>query len=172
MGGKGSGGARVGAGRKRKKVVDRVAAGTATRAERREAATEAEDQASQPKVEVRPPGRMPREQLAVWKRLAPFAIAAKTLTPSTTAAFRDLCEAVVVKAKMLAQIEKDGWTFMTMHGQKAHPLVTPHRGMMQRVEAGFARFKLAPIGKEMDDAWKAKAAKPTSRLVAFIGGKA
>ena len=171
MGGKGSGGSRVGAGRKRKKVVDRVAAGTATRAERVDTVEERDAAAEAKAVTVTPP-RMPREQRAVWNRLAPFAIAAKTLTPSTVAAFRDLCEAVVVKAKMLAQIEKDGWTFMTIHGAKAHPLVTPHRGMMQRVEAGYARFKLAPIGKEMDDAWKAKAAKPTSRLVAFIGGKA
>ena len=173
MGGNGSGGARVGAGRKKKKLVDRVAAGTATRAERKEVADVKEASSSETAAarskSVRPP-RMPREQRAIWNRLAPLAIARKTLTPSTVAAFRDLCEAIDVKAKMLKQIEKDGWTYMSPLGMKAHPLVGPHRGMMQRVEAGFARFKLAPMGKDMEDAPIEKSQK-SSRLLAFIGGK-
>ena len=170
MGGNGSGGARVGAGRKKKKKADRVAAGTATRAERKEVADLADSASPEARpASVRPP-RMPREQRALWNRLAPLAVARKTLTPSTADAFRDLCEAIVLKAKYLKQIEKDGYTYMSPVGMKAHPLVGPHRGMMQRVEAGFARFKLAPMGKDMEDAPIEKSQK-SSRLLAFIGGK-
>ena len=51
-----------------------------------------------------------------------------------------------------------GWTFIAVRvdssGQehnelKKHPLISDLRGWEQRVEAGRARFRLAPVGKEL-----------------------
>lgn len=104
------------------------------------------------------PADLPVEQREVWTSLAPFAVQARTLTKATAQAFRDLCEAIVVKRSMLERIREDGMTYLkvTVDGAgqehtevKAHPLISQHRGMMQRVEAGMTRFRLAPIGKEM-----------------------
>lgn len=104
------------------------------------------------------PAGVPGDVASVWNELAPFACEQRTLVPATVAAFRDLCEAIVSKRKMAEQIESDGLTYLkvTIDGSgqehneiKAHPLISQHRGMMQRVEAGFVRFRLAPIGKEI-----------------------
>lgn len=57
---------------------------------------------------------------------------------------------------MAAQILADGMTYIAVtvdgagqerESRKAHPLIGPHRGMMQRVEAGMVAFRLGPIGK-------------------------
>jgi hypothetical protein len=104
------------------------------------------------------PSDLPAEQAAVWGELAPLALTQRTLLAATVQAFRDLCEAIVLKRSMLERIEADGLTYLkvtvdgagTEHSElKAHPLISQHRGMMQRVEAGLARFRLAPIGKEI-----------------------
>jgi phage terminase small subunit len=147
MGGKGSGGARVGAGRRAKTQAEHVLAGTAA-----PVPSALPPAPPAPIADVPPPADLPLDQLALWQQLAPFALEARTLTPATALAFRDLCEAIVVKRALLAEIQKDGWTRNPVSGKKAHPLLGHHRGMMQRVEAGMARFKLAPIGKELSDA--------------------
>lgn len=104
------------------------------------------------------PADLTPAQAEVWATLAPHAHVARTLTPATVVAFRDLCEAMVVKRQMAAKIQEDGYTYLkvTVDGSgqehselKAHPLISQHRGMMQRVEAGLVRFRLSPIGKEM-----------------------
>jgi hypothetical protein len=104
------------------------------------------------------PADLPADQRQVWLELAPHAREARTLTHGTAQAFRDLCEAIVLKRSMLARLEADGLTYLkvTIDGSgqehtevKAHPLLAQHRGMMQRVEAGMTRFRLSPIGKEM-----------------------
>lgn len=105
------------------------------------------------------PADLPEAQREVWNELAPHACAAKTLTEGTVAAFRDLIEAIVIKREMLAQIRRDGLTYLkvTIDGSgqehtevKAHPLIGQHRGMMQRVEQGMLRFRLSPMGKELE----------------------
>lgn len=105
------------------------------------------------------PVDLPAEQAAVWNELGPYACAQRTLVPDTVAAFRDLCEAIVLKRAMLARIAEDGMTYLKIttdvtSGEqskdvKAHPLLSHHRGMMQRVEAAMLRFRLSPIGKEL-----------------------
>lgn len=86
----------------------------------------------------------------MWNELAPLAEKEGTLTDSTRMALRDLCEAIVLKRKLLRAIGDEGLTVFSMQGSKAaHPLLTQFRGLMQRVEAGMLRFKLAPIGKEI-----------------------
>ena len=69
---------------------------------------------------------------------------------------------------MLAEILADGLTGTKVTLQmdeagggvhsvekKAHTLLSQYRGMMQRVEAGFTRFRLAPMAKEIVVAEKA-----------------
>jgi hypothetical protein len=86
---------------------------------------------------VSPPEDLPEGQKKVWLELAPHAAAERTLTEATANGFRDLCEAIVVRDKLLAQIEQDGWTFLKVTvdaaGQehqetKAHPLIAQCKG--------------------------------------------
>src|SRR4051794_23364702 len=153
MGGKGSGGARVGAGRKAKTQAQKWLGGNAGK----------RGSSAKPKTVdvalIAPPADLPDDQAAIWNELGPHACAARTLTEGTAAAFRDLCEAIVLKRMMFAAILKDGLTHakvtlqMDESGgglqaveQKAHTLLAQHRGMMQRVEAGLLRFRLSPMG--------------------------
>ena len=140
MGGLGSGGKRVGSGRKSKgATLLRLHGG------RDRARTPAVD-ASTPVLHVDPPAALPADQLAVWQALAPHAMAARTLTTSTIGSFCDLCQAVTLRDRLLAVIEAQGWTFSkaVLDGNgnvvsreiKKHPLVADHRGWEQRVEAG------------------------------------
>jgi len=115
-----------------------------------------------PVVEVAKPKGLPAGQSVVWDSLAPHATASRTLTPSTAWAFRDLCEAIVLKRDMLALIEAEGLTSTSLKTKmdesgggeqvfepKAHCLLTRFTALMVRVEAGLARFRLIPMGKEM-----------------------
>lgn len=152
------GGARVGAGRKPKGAAILSLHGGRVR----NGAKIATSVPNAPLPAVKQPEDLPSEQQKVWDELAPHALAARTLTAGTAAAFRDLCEAIVLKRMMLAEILADGLTgtkvTLQMDEQgggvqsvekKAHTLLSQHRGMMQRVEAGFTRFRLAPMGKEL-----------------------
>ena len=151
MGGFGSGGSRLGAGRKSKGAsVLRLHGGRDRKP--RPAKTPA------PLAPVELPTDLPEDQRLVWMALAPHALAAHTLTPGTAGSFRDLCRAIVIRDGLLATIQDQGWTFVKVsvdgagveHQElKKHPLVADHRGWEQRVEAGRARFKLAPLGKEI-----------------------
>lgn len=152
------GGARVGAGRKPKGAAILSLHGGRVRNPVKVPATVT----NEPFVPVNTPQDLPDVQKQVWDELAPHALAARTLTAGTSAAFRDLCEAIVLKRMMLAEILADGLTGtkvtlqMDQEGggvqsveKKAHTLLSQYRGMMQRVEAGFTRFRLAPMGKEI-----------------------
>jgi hypothetical protein len=135
--------------------------GTASDAERKTAAAPANAL-----VAVDPPADLTPEQRLVWDQLAPQALAERTLVVATAAAFRDLCMAIVWRDKLGAQIEQDGLTLGGTPPEatcpkcetvlvfqatelKPHPLLPAHRGWQQRVEAGLARFKLAPFGKPL-----------------------
>jgi len=159
MGGRGSGGARMGAGAKSKGARILALQGGRIRSEGAKISQEAE---RTPLPEVSQPESLSEAEKAVWVELAPHALEARTLTPGTVAAFRDLCEAIVLKRMMLAEILTDGLTTTKVTLQmdekggglqsvekKAHTLLAQHRGMMQRVEAGLQRFRLAPMGKEI-----------------------
>lgn len=155
MGGIGSGGLRCGAGRKSKRTAERKLAGSRERT----AARDAGASASAPLVAM--PRDLPETQKAIWRDLAPHATAARTLTEATVWAFRDLCEAIVLRRAMAAQLELDGLMVnavkvdeetgdrFSLGEPRAHPLITHERGMRQRVEAGMARFNLAPMGKSI-----------------------
>lgn len=148
MGGKGSGGARVGAGRKPKDPIARWLGGNAGKR-------------GGPPKSPPAPGALPllaaprtllAEERAVWNRLAPRAAATRTLTEDTAPAFQVLCEGIVLLEQLREALRTDGLTVMADGQKKAHPLLAAHRGMMQRVEAGFLRFRLSPFGKAVVEA--------------------
>lgn len=146
MGGPGSGGTRVGSGRKPKTATEKVLHGTASAADR-----EAADRGSGPLLPVACPEDLSAQQRRVWSELAPHALAERTLTDVTRLAFRELCEAIVLKRSLMLQIFAEGLTIETPLGPKAHPLLTQYRGLMQRTEAAMLRFRLSPMGKPLLD---------------------
>jgi len=159
MGGKGSGGVRLNAGRPRQ-------AGS-VRQQRHlrhtgKPAAPVVTVRRPPPVAVSKPKDLPAGQSSVWKALAPHALAARTLTPATAWHFRELCEAIVLKRDMARILEADGLmqnrlsTKMDETGggeqvfeSKAHPLIARWTALLVRVEAGLTRFRLAPMGKEL-----------------------
>lgn len=160
MGGKGSGGDRVGSGRKSKGEAAHWLGGNAGK---RRPKGQGRPEAPGRSLDLIPaPADLLEDQREVWETLAPHACAARTLTVGTIAAFRDLCEAITMKRSLYDQIVADGFvcgkTIRNEEGdvvaveKKAHPLLGHHRGMMQRVEAGMLRFRLSPMGKELTPA--------------------
>jgi hypothetical protein len=151
MGGKGSGGARVGSGPKRKS--DREARLTGARKRML-----VQGVPLPPAPPIAQPEGLPADQQAVWAELYPLAVEARTLTAATLGSFRDLVRSIVVRDRILEDINATGWTYLkhsvdgagVEHEElRKHPLVSDLRGWEQRVEAGRARFRLAPIGKEI-----------------------
>ena len=125
-----SGGARLGAGRKRRDPEATWLSGNAGKRggpKARPAAAPADT------ADVQPPPDMLPADAAVWMELAPHALAERTLTPATAVAFSWLCGLVMIERKL-----------------RAAPLAVAgpdHRGLMQRVESGLARFRLTADGK-------------------------
>lgn len=169
-----SGGFRAGAGRK---PIDRQTLALRGGQSRRASAVAVGP--LEPVESVSVPVELDEAQRAVWDALAPHATRARTLTPETEAAFRDLCEATVLKRAMLARILADGMMLedVSVDGAgvehrrlQAHPLIAKHQAMMVRVEAAMSRFLLAPQGRPAavsepkPDEWAEFEARP--RLVA------
>lgn len=124
------GGARVGAGRPRRDPTSAWLKGDTVKRGPRPVRPSAPVGAV---VRVDPPRHLDEEGLAVWKELAPHALELRTLTPATAMAFGDLCRAIVFERKLaMSALAAAG---------------ADHRGMMSRVEAGRARFRLIPDGK-------------------------
>jgi len=73
------------------------------------------------------------DALTVWHELAPHAVAQRTLIPATAAHFAMLCRAMVQERSTNVP---DG----------------DHRGVMHRVSTWLKDFRLAPFGKPMVDA--------------------
>lgn len=165
MGGRGSGGTRVGAGRKPKSQEEKWLGGDAGK----RGDGKRKPQAPPPVTLIAAPADLPEAQAVVWNTLAPHACAQRTLTAQTAAAFALLCKQIVLEQLMFQEITTDGLTGTKVTLQmdekggglqsvekKAHTLLAQHRQMMQRVEAGMLRFRLSPIGKEMTPAEQPK----------------
>lgn len=148
MGGKGSGGNRIGAGRKSKDAAAVWLSGNAGKRTRASASAP-----SIAPVSVEMPSDLPELHQDVWQRLAPKALAQLTLTPATVDAFRDLVEAIVVRDGLLAAIHQSG--YMDKDGK--HPLLTDWRGVRQQVQTAMKEFRLAPLGKPMAEGPKPEA---------------
>lgn len=96
-----------------------------------------------PIADVEVPDTLTPGELATWLVNAPYALAARTLTPATADEFADLCALEVEMAAVLVERRAEGWT---NHGLA---LAREYRGLVQRVEAKRRAFRLAPMGKEM-----------------------
>jgi hypothetical protein len=100
-----------------------------------------------------PPGNLTLDELAEWNDLAPRAAKEGTLNETTTFALRDLCQLRVLKDRLLRRVGDDGDVVWGVGGSRAaHPLLTRITTLSQRIEAGMLRFKLSPIGKELEGA--------------------
>lgn len=111
-----------------------------------------------------PPGSLTLDELAEWNDLAPRAAKVGTLTDETKLALRDLCQARVLKDRLLRKVSDEGATVLAPNGNlAAHPLLTRFTTLLQRVEAGMMRFKLSPMGKEIETATE-KPADPFSEF--------
>jgi hypothetical protein len=168
MGGKGSGGSRIASGRKGKAAADRWLSGTGPRptAAASSSSSSASHASAPPFAILEAPAELEPAVAAVWTALAPHAATARTLTIGTAAAFRDLCEAIVLRRNMLTQIAADGLTLgrrivddagVEYLERRAHPLLNQQRAMLQRIEAGMVRYGLLPIGKPLSDPAPAEA---------------
>jgi hypothetical protein len=135
------GGARVGSGRKPKTAAAHIFAGTA-----RGSHKEAAKAPALPAEFVHEPASLSREGAEVWRGLAPYAMAARTLTAATAEDMRELCEMVVEMRAVLVERRKEGWSDQGMR------LAKEYRGLVQRVEAKMRGFRLSPVGKEMAEA--------------------
>jgi phage terminase small subunit len=156
MGGIGSGGKRVGSGRKAKLERERQLAGSRVRTRARDAgATTAKPRTAKNRPEPSAPAVIKPTDLTpiaadVWDLLAPGALASGTLTPTTAYAFRRLCELETDRRAMRALIEADGFTITNAEGEpKAHPLLARENALQVRVEQGMVRFMVTALGKSM-----------------------
>ena len=146
MGGRGSGGRRIGAGRKRK---DNVVAFTHGSRQRAGQAQEAPVVSGDP---VDPPADITPEQLAVWALHAPDAIRAGTLTRQTARSFVHLvCSPEVIYNRILATLEADGWTYQKRTEMGLEPKTHPAQNRLEywyrRIVDGHHEYKLAPFGR-------------------------
>jgi hypothetical protein len=82
------------------------------------------------------PEGLSEDEVRVWNQLAPHAAAARTLVPGTVDAFVAFCRAMVLERELAADPDERGGP--------------SHRGLMQRVEVWMLRFRLSPMGKELD----------------------
>ncbi|MFH1604378.1 MAG: hypothetical protein ABIH03_10785, partial [Pseudomonadota bacterium] len=153
------GGPRVGAGRPPK------AGSVRWQREQRKRRRSVGDRPSVPRASlpiVARPSDLPAGQAAVWDMLAPRALEQRTLTLATAFAFREMCEAIVLKRDILAVIEADGLmssrvnTKMDEKGggdqvfeSKSHPLIAKWTALKVRVESDLTRFRLHATGKEL-----------------------
>jgi hypothetical protein len=179
MGGKGSGGKRVGAGRKPKTsrehwltgdagkrglaLVERPpdAAPTPPRRPRKRAGKAA------PAVEIGPAGELPAMLTGAekrwWRELAPRAVANGTLTADTRPGFVVLCQTAADAAEIRRDIRQRGIVterkvLVGDTGEqevitldvKAHPLWPSYRGLKARLEQLMARYGLAATGTAGD----------------------
>ncbi len=168
MGGRGSGGARTGAGRKPKDARLLSIQGGLSR--RLGATASVPDATAGP---FAPPADLDPSELAVWERDAPLAIAQGTLTRAMIGAFRAYCELEALTASMHRNIKDNLMvTVATDAGvfQKPNPLLSNYRGAVQRLQSMRKDFKLSPFGKE-EVPVGAQPAAPGSRLSAFASGR-
>jgi len=156
VGGKGSGGARVGSGPKRTGAA--LLRLHASRLEESRGRDEVPPDAVMVQVEI--PEDLPEVQRGIWERLAPLAVANGTLTPESAPGFAHLCKCLWAERVLLDKIVASDWQVdkvtlqMDEKGgglqqveKKASDLITKWQAMLVRVENGLARFQLTADGK-------------------------
>lgn len=147
MGGRGSGGLRPGAGRKKKSNLEHAVTGSIRG---RLLAHPSSVPTVAPIDEFDAPDDLSPDERNVWLELAPFAFANRTLTRATSLSFRLLCRNVVLERALASSEDRGG---------------ANHRGIIQRVDAELLRFNLSPCGKAMYEADPAAPANPLERFI-------
>lgn len=138
MGGPGSGGRRKGAGRKPKSEAERALAGNAGHRHKvvvQHPSSQALP-AALPKASVSEedaPNDLTLDERHVWLELAPKAMDAGTLTDETREYFKLFCRTVCLEKRYAASLVDAGGP--------------NHRGLIQRCQAMYKDFDLAPFGK-------------------------
>lgn len=153
MGGKGSGGRRPGAGRKKKPTHLRGIDGGAGRrgpaADRDTAAVAAAASLMDAPASLGP------GELVIWLEWAPLAHAAGTLTPATLGNFVQLCQAEVDRRELRAQytIRRDAAGYplalLVMGSKEELSVRREHRTLSKDIHARMKDFMIAPFGKEL-----------------------
>lgn len=135
MGGKGSGGKRVGAGRKPKMKVVPPSKHPVTAP--KVPSTNSDAGGSDPIEEFDAPDDLSADERKVWLKLAPHAFKRHTLTRATAMSFEMLCRNIVIERTLAKDVEQVGGA--------------NHRGIIQRIDAELLRFDLSPNGKPHGD---------------------
>lgn len=153
MGGRGSGGRRIGAGRKRKGTVVAFTHGS------RQRLGPAVEPPPAPATQVSPPSDITPDELAVWIRHAPDALLAGTLTRGTARSFvRLVCHPEVLYTQAMKTLEAEGWTYQKRTELGVEPKVHPEQQRLEfwyrRLVDGHREFKLSPFGKPVGEAAK------------------
>jgi len=98
-----------------------------------------------------PKGLTPAARV-IWRRDAPRALAALTLTAITRTAFADYCSDHVLRDQLRARLDAEGWTIRVKRQLKRHPLAGECRFWTRRVELLQGRFRLTGDGREIPPA--------------------
>lgn len=148
MGGKGSGGRRPGAGRKKKPAHLRLIDGGA---DHRPRLGSAEAAPLRPESCPEPPCALPAAELAVWQQWAPLAHRERTLTASTVWAFAALCEMEVDRRQTRAKYAGAQRPLLQVSESELSAR-REHRALLKEVRMSMKDFKIAPFGKELFEA--------------------
>lgn len=151
MGGFGSGGARAGAGRKKKPTHLRGIDGGAGRR------GEIGDPPSIPidPLMVVPPADLGPDERQVWDAWAPLAHHERTLAASTLSSFVLLCELEVdrraLRRRYITQRSATGEARALLHMGSDEEMAArrEHRALSKDIKAMQKDFKIAPFGKEL-----------------------
>jgi hypothetical protein len=155
MGGVGSGGPRIGAGRKPKADAAKALGGDAGH-RRRKVVRHPSSPAAPVETPVVPveafdaPDDLTVDERNVWLRMAPYAFGNGTLTKATMYGFCLLCRNIVLERRYATSVADAGGA--------------NHRGLIQRIDAELLRFCLAPLGKPV-----VQPAKPEDPFAEFVG---
>lgn len=160
MGGLGSGGARLGAGRPRKQATARALDGNAGH-------RSVVRHPSAPLPPVRPPvpveafdapDELSVDERNVWLRLAPHAFGNGTLTKDKEYAFCLLCRNIVLERRFAGSVQEAGGP--------------SHRGLIQIIDRELLRFGLAPLGKAKEEEPEQPKVDPLMEKYGFAGRSA
>lgn len=109
---------------------------------------------------VEPPADLtPAPAQAYWRTWAPHACDERTLTPSTAAGFRELCQQAAYLQMLAKRIEHLG-----PDTKEAAAYWKPYTSLAQRVDSSLARFKLTAFGKPAAAEQKKAAVNPFAQL--------
>lgn len=153
MGGKGSGGRRIGSGRKKKPTHLRGIDGGAGR--RGPAGDRDVDPVDVASALMDAPASLGPGECVIWQEWAPLAHAAGTLTPSTLGNFVQLCQAEVDRRELRDRYtiwrdaEGTPLALLVMDAKEELSVRREHRTLSKDIHARMKDFLIAPFGKEL-----------------------